>query len=241
MTTLARSMARRLGETDVPADFNGFVELSRRVVNRFDAAGCAEMTLGILYDVMPSATPAVFRVLFPPTKFSCEANAWVTTQFFSFLVGPSYVTEVLVNDTREAKRAGAPQRQMSRVQIKKCRWLEASGCAASCQSMCKAPTQEFFNDVFGLPVTMNPNYETLSCEMVFGQAPPPREEDVASAEGCLSACATGVVADDDPSAGGSVCHRLPNFERYLAELEEARHSEEPPGGNDDGAGSSPRG
>ena len=32
------------------------------------------------------------------------------------------------------------------------------------------PTEEFFGETFGLPLTMNPNFEDLSCEMVFGQA-----------------------------------------------------------------------
>jgi hypothetical protein len=32
--------------------------------------------------------------------------------------------------------------------------------------------QRFFTDDFGLPLTMNPNFEDLSCEMIFGQAPP---------------------------------------------------------------------
>jgi hypothetical protein len=36
----------------------------------------------------------------------------------------------------------------------------------------KLPTQRFFTDTFGLPLTMNPNFEDLSCEMIFGQAPP---------------------------------------------------------------------
>jgi hypothetical protein len=32
------------------------------------------------------------------------------------------------------------------------------------------PTEEFFGESFGLSLTMNPNFEDLSCEMVFGQA-----------------------------------------------------------------------
>lgn len=31
------------------------------------------------------------------------------------------------------------------------------------------PTQDFFNKDIGLPLTMNPNFEDLSCEMIFGQ------------------------------------------------------------------------
>lgn len=34
------------------------------------------------------------------------------------------------------------------------------------------PTEEFFAEAFGLPLTMNPKFEDLSCEMIFGQARP---------------------------------------------------------------------
>ena len=34
------------------------------------------------------------------------------------------------------------------------------------------PTEEFFAESFGLPLTMNPKFEDLSCEMIFGQARP---------------------------------------------------------------------
>jgi hypothetical protein len=39
------------------------------------------------------------------------------------------------------------------------------------------PTETFFGEKFGLPLTMNPNFEDLSCEMIFGQVPPPIEQD----------------------------------------------------------------
>ena len=51
--------------------------------------------------------------------------------------------------------------------------------------MCKIPTQAFFTDEFGLPLTMNPNFEDLSCEMIFGQAPPPLEQDPAYSQPCF--------------------------------------------------------
>lgn len=34
------------------------------------------------------------------------------------------------------------------------------------------PTQDFFTNDIGLPVTMKPNFEDLSCEMVFGAVRP---------------------------------------------------------------------
>jgi hypothetical protein len=49
-----------------------------------------------------------------------------------------------------------------------CRYLENSGCVGMCVNMCKIPTQSFFTDEFGLPLTMNPSEcisfpEMLNC------------------------------------------------------------------------------
>jgi Beta-carotene isomerase D27-like, C-terminal len=54
-----------------------------------------------------------------------------------------------------------------------------------CINMCKLPTQDFFTQGFGIPLTMTPNFEDLSCEMVFGQLPPPLETEAAYQQPCL--------------------------------------------------------
>ena len=38
---------------------------------------------------------------------------------------------------------------------------------------------------------MNPNFETLECEMIFGQSPPPLEEDPVYNQPCFSVCNIG--------------------------------------------------
>jgi Beta-carotene isomerase D27-like, C-terminal len=51
-------------------------------------------------------------------------------------------------------------------------------CAASTAAgILQVPTQEFFANSFNIPLTMNPNFETLECEMLIGVEPPPIEED----------------------------------------------------------------
>lgn len=161
-------------------------------------------------------------------------------------------------------RPGLLREQRSVVHIKKCRYLESSGCVGMCINMCKVrwwtaqgrrrrrlaasklllaacvctedssagilgcglhphnspvsaprctvaapthtypaavvlllqvPTQNFFTDDFGLPLTMKPDFQTLSCDMIFGQAPPPIEQDEAYGQSCLSQCtlAKGIV------------------------------------------------
>ena len=37
------------------------------------------------------------------------------------------------------------------------RYLENSGCVGMCVNMCKIPTQDFFTNEFGLPLTMIPS------------------------------------------------------------------------------------
>ena len=68
----------------------------------------------------------------------------------------------------------APRRQG--VLVERCRVLEESGCVSVCLNVCKMPTQDFFTKEVGLPLTMNPNYETFECQFCFGATPPPPEE-----------------------------------------------------------------
>ncbi|XWS38147.1 hypothetical protein CRYUN_Cryun19dG0105300 [Craigia yunnanensis] len=105
---------------------------------------------------------------------------------------PAQVVEVEVNEVK----------QKSGVHIKKCRYLENSGCVGMCLNMCKIPTQDFFTNEFGLPLTMTPNFEDMSCEMVYGQVPPPFEEDLASKQPCFA----DICSMANPSS--SVCHKL---------------------------------
>jgi len=102
----------------------------------------------------------------------CESNAWFAANLFEWLVGPC---EVQTTDIPQVD--GSIQTQASKVYIKKCRYLEESACVGLCVNLCKVPTQEFFTQEFGIPVTMNPNFEDLSCEMIFGQHATPVEKD----------------------------------------------------------------
>ncbi|KAB5573395.1 hypothetical protein DKX38_000589 [Salix brachista] len=104
------------------------------------------------------------------------------------------VTVASMGDEEEKKRGDAlvvevevnGEKQKSGVHIKKCRYLENSGCVGMCVNMCKIPTQDFFTNEFGLPLTMIPNFEDMSCEMVYGQVPPPFEEDPVAKQPCLA-------------------------------------------------------
>jgi hypothetical protein len=66
-----------------------------------------------------------------------------------------------------------------------CLSITAVFCHPALPSSQQLPTQEFFTEDFGLPLTMNPNFEDLSCEMIFGQAPPPMEADAVATQPCF--------------------------------------------------------
>ncbi|KAG6472937.1 hypothetical protein ZIOFF_070416 [Zingiber officinale] len=157
-------------------DYENFVDVSKRVMTGRSRKQQLEVVREVLLSMLPPGAPAQFRKLFPPTRWAAEFNAALTVPFFYWLVGPSEVIEVEVNGVK----------QRSGVLIKKCRYLENSGCVGMCVNMCKLPTQDFFTNDFGLPLTMNPNFEDMSCEMVYGQVPPPIEEDAASKQPCYA-------------------------------------------------------
>ncbi|KAH7668297.1 Beta-carotene isomerase protein [Dioscorea alata] len=157
-------------------DYESFVDVSKRVMMGRNRTQQQVVVREVLLSMLPPGAPAQFRKLFPPTKWAAEFNAALTVPFFHWLVGPSEVVEVEVNGVK----------QKSGVHIKKCRYLENSGCVGMCVNMCKFPTQDFFTNDFGLPLTMNPNFEDMSCEMIYGQVPPPFEEDPVSKQPCYA-------------------------------------------------------
>lgn len=72
--------------------------------------------------------------------------------------------------------------------VKRCRFLEESGCASVCVNSCKIPTQKFFAEDMGLPLTMTPDYETGECQFSFGLSPSAQEEFEAKNTPCLGRC-----------------------------------------------------
>lgn len=72
-------------------------------------------------------------------QWSAETNASITAIFFRWLVGPLETKEV------DVEFEGEKRIWRSGVQIKKCRYLEQSGCVGMCINMCKVP---FDHDCF---------------------------------------------------------------------------------------------
>lgn len=176
----SRKMAIALGKTTHRQGYDGFVELSQQIMQGRNAQQQQETVAVVLKSLVPAPVLYLIRTLFSPTQLVCELNAWFATVLFEWLVGPCEVKSI---DLETAD--GKTHVQNSGVQIKKCRYLEASRCVGMCVNMCKLPTQAFFTQDFGIPLTMTPNFEDFSCEMAFGQQPKPLEQEQSYQQPCL--------------------------------------------------------
>ncbi|MBE7383408.1 MAG: DUF4033 domain-containing protein [Leptolyngbya sp. SIO1E4] len=176
----SRKMANALGKGTRQQGYEGFVDLSKQIMQGRNAQEQQALVAIVLQSLVPTPVLWLTRNLFSPTQLVCELNAWFATVLFEWLVGPCDVIEVTVPDQN-----GQPRQQQSGVHIKQCRYLEHSRCVGMCINMCKLPTQEFFTRDFGIPLTMTPNFEDFSCEMVFGQVPPALETEATYQEPCL--------------------------------------------------------
>lgn len=184
----SRKMAHALGEPRHLSGYDGFVDLSQRMMPGRNAAQQQALVGVVLRSLVPAPVLWLIRTLFSPTALVCELNAWFATHMFEWLVGPCEVTEAEVTTP-----TGETRRQRSGVHIKKCRYLEQSRCVGLCVNLCKIPTQQFFTEDFAIPLTMTPNFEDFSCDMVFGQPPPPlNTEDVAQQPCLKQQCPTAV-------------------------------------------------
>ncbi|KAI3429383.1 hypothetical protein D9Q98_005478 [Chlorella vulgaris] len=173
--------------TNGPETFRGMVEVSRSLMKGRSAAQQRDAVAAGFPQV-----PPWFRRVFPYSRKGAEINARITPAFFTWLVGPMQTAAVEIDG----------QQQMSAVKIERCRYLAESNCVGMCVNLCKSPTQHFFTTQLGMPLTMNPNFEDLSCEMVFGNEPPPLEADPVATQPCLATCATAMAA------GSQRCHKL---------------------------------
>mgnify|MGYP001794531223 CR=1 FL=1 len=176
-------MSNAVGECSNRPGYDGFVELSQKIMQGRNSQQQQQLVAVVLQSLVPAPVLWGIRTFFSPTQLVCELNAWFATQLFEWLVGPCEVRSV---DLKTA--TGEVREQKSNVHIKKCRYLEQSNCVGMCVNMCKLPTQTFFTEKFGIPLTMTPNFEDFSCDMVFGQMPPPLETEDAYQQPCLQAC-----------------------------------------------------
>lgn len=189
----SRKMAHALGGRTRYPGYEGFVDLSKRIMQGRNAQEQQALVAVVLKSLVPAQVLWLIRTLFSPNQLVCELNAWFATVLFEWLVGPCDVIEVTVSGDDQQ-----PRQQKSGVHIKKCRYLEHSRCVGMCINMCKLPTQNFFTQDFGIPLTMTPNFEDFSCDMVFGQIPPALETEAVYHAPCLAGQCTMASSDDQP-------------------------------------------
>ncbi|KAI3506815.1 hypothetical protein L1887_21380 [Cichorium endivia] len=158
--------------------YNGFVMVSLAVFREFNPTKQRQLVHKTLEKAIPGFVLIMIKNLMPQSKFTREFFAAFTTVFFSWLVGPSEVIE--------SEFEGRKERNV--VHIRKCRFLEQSNCVGMCTNLCKMPTQEFIKNNFGTPVNMVPNFDDMSCEIIFGQDPPKQEDDPAFKQPCYQLC-----------------------------------------------------
>ncbi|NJM98938.1 MAG: DUF4033 domain-containing protein [Phormidesmis sp. RL_2_1] len=192
----SRKMAHAIGAHTAVRGYGGFVDLSKQIMQGRNAQQQQAAVAQVLHSLVPAPVLWVIHTVFSPTRLVCVLNAWFAAQMFEWLVGPCEVAEAEVQDLD-----GSVRSQPSAVQIKKCRYLEESQCVGMCVNMCKLPTQTFFTEKFGIPLTMTPNFEDLSCKMVFGQMPADAIADPAMTESCLKECSAG-------RSTATACHKL---------------------------------
>ncbi|NJR38579.1 MAG: DUF4033 domain-containing protein [Leptolyngbyaceae cyanobacterium CSU_1_4] len=178
---LSRNMAKAIGKNTKLQGYDGFVDLSKKIMQGRNAKEQQAVVAKVLNSLVPSIVSSLIRTFFSPTQWVCESNAWFATLLFEWLVGPCEIREVEITGADQQVRT-----QKSGVHMKKCRYLEQSGCVGMCINMCKIPTQNFLTHRLGIPLTLTPNFEDMSCEMVFGQMPPPLEEEAAYQQPCLT-------------------------------------------------------
>lgn len=178
-----RKMVAALDDKDSGMEgYDGIVDLTRRLNALGSPRQTQVLTRKILNSLFPSWLPPAFKVMFarPLPDISCRLNAYATWLTCQWLMGACEVNAVEVD--------GGDVKEGYGVLVKRCRYLEESGCVGVCINSCKVPTQEFFEKDMGLPLTMEPNYETFECQFSFGKTPPPPEEDEAFASPCFSQC-----------------------------------------------------
>lgn len=153
-------------------------------------------------DTLSGLVPPPLRVAFRLTgksRLACELHALLAPLVSGWLVGPArrMEGEVVVEEGGERRR----EVWTSSTKIEQCRYLAESNCRKSCVYLCKVPTQRFFSETLGTPLTLTPDFEDGSCVMSFGSVPLPLDEDpVMQATRALDSCCGMAPSASAPAA-----------------------------------------
>ena len=138
--------------------------------------------------------PFVHRMVFAENEASPALLAWFAKYLLPFLVGEMTLTSTTAQGVDDASSSSSGiLGSGGGLLVERCRVLEGSDCKGICAKMCKVPTERFFAERWGMPLSMEPNFETGACQLRFGVVPATLEEDASIPSGCLGRC---------PAAGG---------------------------------------
>ncbi|KAL4571931.1 hypothetical protein LXL04_018699 [Taraxacum kok-saghyz] len=175
---LSKAVQDTTGIRNEKSGYESLVVAAREVFRSFDPIQQRQLVVKALQNATPGPLAFLIKRMLPPSKFSREYFTAFTTMFFAWLVGPCEI--------RESDFEGVKEKNV--VHIKKCRFLESTNCAGMCTNLCKVPSQEFIQSSFGIPINMVPNFDDMSCEMIFGQNPPALQDDPVFKQPCYKLC-----------------------------------------------------
>jgi len=158
--------------------YRGLVAQAQHLYTSASSASEREQAVGALFAAFPR-----WPQLLQHNRASCEALGLLTMWLFPFLVGTCSL--------EDWKDAPAGECWRSKVKIKRCKFLEESGCKGMCLSLCKEPSERYFASI-GLPVSFTPDFHDGSCEMCWGRTP--EDDDLAAQDlRCSRGCALATL------------------------------------------------
>mmetsp|Transcript_25686 Transcript_25686/g.59877 ORF Transcript_25686/g.59877 Transcript_25686/m.59877 type:complete len:333 (+) Transcript_25686:104-1102(+) len=178
-----------------PQAYEGMLEVAHAMQWGKSLKETEDTSLAVIKGLIPEDGREKFRTALRPDQFGTELNAWITAVFFPFMVGKCDVEKKTQEDVPTIP---AGEEWDCAVKIEKCRWLERSGCVGMCVGLCKKPMENMFDEVLGMPLSMEPNMEDLSCTLVFGKKPTPWNEDDLQKQPCFATCATAAKSGTCP-------------------------------------------
>lgn len=178
----ASSVAKEMGSTSPPRTYTTLIDaITAMVFQQKNMTRVHEKGKNILIRLFPPFILPMYKLSiakFP--SFSGYMNVWVTHWATSWLMGNS-----TVYDMELPNGDIIPQRGLL---VDKCTFLEEAKCLKTCINACKIPTQNFFFEEMGLPVTIKPNITDYSCKFEFNVLPLPLHLDDISRAPCLDIC-----------------------------------------------------
>jgi Beta-carotene isomerase D27-like, C-terminal len=179
-----------------PVHYSQIVALAAALNARYTKpVGIQLRAHNVLKSMFPPWLPKLYKIFFsrPFPKFSAQMNSRVTAMLGVWLMGECTVNDILVpiseHPTKNSTSVTANINHQG-VLVTRCRFLEESQCASVCINSCKIPTQNFFLQDMGIPLLMEPNYTTGSCQFSFGVLPNTTTETIGVSTPCLSRCPT---------------------------------------------------